>query len=69
MSATCLRCGGDCRLTNGTEIYPHRPDPAEKKIWKRDACWRRSVAIPTARIYSAMQPTSRSGKPLATFSR
>ena len=24
MTATCLHCEGDCRLTNGAEIYPPR---------------------------------------------
>ena len=38
MTATCLHCGGDCRLTDGAEIYPHRPDLAEKQIWKCDPC-------------------------------
>ncbi|MGI9484465.1 MAG: zinc-finger-containing protein [Geminicoccaceae bacterium] len=38
MIATCLHCGGDCRLTDGAEIYPHRPDLADKQIWKCDAC-------------------------------
>ncbi|MGI9501816.1 MAG: zinc-finger-containing protein, partial [Geminicoccaceae bacterium] len=36
--ATCLHCGGDCRLTDGAEIYPHRPDLFDKQIWKCDPC-------------------------------
>lgn len=38
MTATCLHCDGDCRLTDGVEIYPHRPDLADKQIWKCDPC-------------------------------
>ncbi|MGI9484760.1 MAG: zinc-finger-containing protein [Geminicoccaceae bacterium] len=38
MTATCLHCGGDCGLTEGVEIYPHRPDLADKQIWKCDPC-------------------------------
>lgn len=34
----CLHCNGVCRLTNGAEIYPHRPDLAEKPIWKCNVC-------------------------------
>ena len=37
-NATCLHCDGDCRLTNGVEVYPHRPDLADKQIWKCDPC-------------------------------
>ena len=38
MTASRLHCGGDCRLTDGVEIYPHRPDLADKQIWKCDSC-------------------------------
>jgi hypothetical protein len=34
----CLHCSTPARLTNGAEIYPHRPDLAEKPIWKCDPC-------------------------------
>ncbi|MDH3659539.1 MAG: DUF3268 family zinc-finger domain-containing protein [Alphaproteobacteria bacterium] len=37
-ATTCLHCGGDCRLTDGAEIYPHRPDLHHKPIWKCDPC-------------------------------
>ncbi len=36
--ATCLHCGGECRLTNGAEVYPWREDLADRKIWKCDPC-------------------------------
>ena len=36
--ATCLHYNSQCRLTDGAEIYPHRPDLAEKQIWKCDPC-------------------------------
>lgn len=45
MSETRLiRCCGcraekvEARLTNGAEIYPHRPDLAALPFWKCDAC-------------------------------
>lgn len=38
MIATCIHCGGDCRITSGEEIYPHRPDLHHKPIWKCDPC-------------------------------
>lgn len=38
MTGTCLHCKGDCRLTDGAEVYPHRDDLAERKIWKCDQC-------------------------------
>lgn len=34
----CLHCHKPCRLTDGREIYPHRPDLAKKPIWKCDPC-------------------------------
>ena len=34
----CLHCNGICRLTTGGEIYPHRPDLADRPIWKCDRC-------------------------------
>lgn len=36
----CVTCEGPvrARLTDGREIYPHRPDLAELPIWKCDAC-------------------------------
>lgn len=36
----CCVCksGARVRLTDGAEIYPHRPDLAEKSIWKCDGC-------------------------------
>lgn len=33
---SCAR--GSVRLTDGREIYPHRPDLHEKPIWKCDGC-------------------------------
>ena len=38
-----LRCCGcnekvEARLTNGTEIYPHRPDLHSRMFWKCDTC-------------------------------
>lgn len=40
MKIFCVGCEKevDARLTNGAEIYPHRPDLAEKPIWKCDTC-------------------------------
>jgi hypothetical protein len=37
----CCGCGGEkvsARLTDGKEIYPHRPDLAALPFWKCDAC-------------------------------
>lgn len=36
----CCGCGADteARLTNGAEIYPHRPDLHELPFWKCDKC-------------------------------
>lgn len=36
----CCECNGDivARLTNGAEIYPHRPDLANLPFWKCDDC-------------------------------
>jgi hypothetical protein len=33
----CAECGATTRLTNGAEIYPHRPDLAQRAFW-RCAC-------------------------------
>lgn len=35
---TCKKCGMISRLTDGEEIYPHRPDLAHKKFYKCDGC-------------------------------
>lgn len=37
----CCGCGGevDARLTDGREIYPHRPDLGNLPFWRCDACW------------------------------
>ena len=37
----CCACGGDvdARLTDGGEIYPHRPDLHSLPFWRCDACW------------------------------
>lgn len=36
----CCACAAevDARLTDGIEIYPHRPDLAELPFWRCDAC-------------------------------
>lgn len=36
----CCGCGQDveARLTDGREVYPHRPDLANLPFWKCDAC-------------------------------
>ena len=36
----CCGCDGDvdARLTDGVEIYPHRPDLRSLPFWKCDAC-------------------------------
>ncbi len=36
----CVACEGKvmARLTDGAEIYPHRPDLAELPFWKCDEC-------------------------------
>lgn len=36
----CCACGraSDCRLTDGREIYPHRPDLAALPFWKCIVC-------------------------------
>lgn len=36
----CCGCGGEvgARLTNGREIYPHRPDLHSLPLWRCDAC-------------------------------
>ncbi|MGI9499731.1 MAG: zinc-finger-containing protein [Geminicoccaceae bacterium] len=38
MTASCLHCGGACRLTDGAEVYPHRPDLHDKPIFVCDHC-------------------------------
>ena len=35
---TCPTCGTTARLTDGAEIYPHRPDLADKPIWACTIC-------------------------------
>lgn len=36
----CVGCGKDvdARLTNGAEIYPHRPDLSSLPFWRCDGC-------------------------------
>lgn len=36
----CCNCGTDveARLTDGSEVYPHRPDLHNLPFWKHDAC-------------------------------
>lgn len=36
----CCQCGCDvqARLTNGKEIYPHRPDLYQLPFWRCDSC-------------------------------
>ena len=34
----CIECGSKPRLTDGKEIYPHRPDLAKKRFYKCDTC-------------------------------
>lgn len=31
-------CGARARLTDGREVFPHRPDLARKPVWLCDAC-------------------------------
>lgn len=38
MTLNCPSCNLACRLTDGAEIYPHRPDLRHKPIWKCDGC-------------------------------
>lgn len=40
MNLYCCGCSGkvEARLTNGAEIYPHRPDLHELPFWRCDAC-------------------------------
>ena len=40
MKLYCCQCQGDveARLTDGREIYPHRPDLSSLPFWKCDAC-------------------------------
>lgn len=40
MKLWCCQCATDvdARLTNGAEIYPHRPDLADLPRWKCDVC-------------------------------
>ncbi|HYH64313.1 MAG TPA: zinc-finger-containing protein [Urbifossiella sp.] len=39
-SIYCCQCGHevDARLTDGREVYPHRPDLSDLPFWKCDAC-------------------------------
>lgn len=36
----CCACGGkiQARLTDGREVYPHRPDLADLPFWRCDTC-------------------------------
>ncbi|CUA90875.1 Protein of unknown function (DUF3268) [Chelatococcus sambhunathii] len=34
----CPACHLVCRLTNGREVYSHRPDLHDKPIWRCDGC-------------------------------
>lgn len=34
----CPSCDAPARLTDGREIYPHRADLADKRVWKCDPC-------------------------------
>ena len=34
----CIEGGSEPRLTDGREIYPHRPDLASKRFYKCDTC-------------------------------
>ena len=36
--AVCGNCGMTPLLTTGAEVYPHRPDLREKKIWRCPGC-------------------------------
>lgn len=40
MKLHCCGCGHDveARLTNGKEVYPHRPDLFDLPFWKCDVC-------------------------------
>ena len=40
MKIYCVACGSkvEVRLTDGSEIYPHRPDLASLPFWKHDVC-------------------------------
>lgn len=40
MTIYCVQCAQDveARLTNGAEIYPHRPDLASLPFWRCDTC-------------------------------
>jgi len=34
----CPYCGNDAELVGGDVVYPHRPDLADKKIWRCVPC-------------------------------
>lgn len=34
----CISCNKPSRLTDGREVYPHRPDLHRKPLWKCDGC-------------------------------
>lgn len=34
----CGECGKPCGLVDGRTVYPHRPDLANKKLWRCAAC-------------------------------
>ncbi len=38
MKAECAHCGRECRLTDGSEVYPHRPDLGSLSFWVCDPC-------------------------------
>lgn len=38
MIVNCPYCSAPARLTDGAEMYPHRPDLSDKKFYKCDPC-------------------------------
>ena len=38
MTPNCTHCGEPARLTDGTEVYPHRPDLSGLRFWLCDPC-------------------------------
>ena len=57
---TCLHCEGDCRLTNGVEIFPPRSDLHHKHFYVCDQCEARVGCHPdttTPLGYAADEPT------------
>ena len=58
--ATCLHCSGECRLTDGAEVYPHRDDLHHKHFYVCDACKARVGCHPDTTDplgYAADEPT------------